>query len=53
MKYVYHTVQPGDTLWGIAIQYKGCTVEEIQKLNNLNNNSLLFIGQKIKVVVAL
>ncbi len=51
VKYVYHTVQKGDSLWGIANQYKGATIEEIKKLNNLNDNSTLYVGQKLKIAV--
>ena len=51
IKYVYHTVQKGDTLWRIANQYKCTSIEEIKKLNNLTNKSTLFVGQKIKVAV--
>ncbi|MFH0866173.1 MAG: LysM peptidoglycan-binding domain-containing protein [Bacteroidota bacterium] len=52
VKYVYHTVVKGDTLWDIAGKYKGTTVEEIKKLNNLTGKSILYIGQKLKIAVA-
>jgi membrane-bound lytic murein transglycosylase D len=51
-KYVYHVVQKGDTLWKIASKYKGSSVDEIKRLNNLTSKSQLLPGQKIKVSVA-
>lgn len=50
-KYVYHTVKNGDTLWDIARLYKGVSVEDIRKLNNLGNSSKLKPGQKLKIAV--
>jgi membrane-bound lytic murein transglycosylase D len=47
-KYVYYTVKKGDTLWDIAQQYKGVSVEDIKKWNNLGN-SRLQVGQKLKI----
>lgn len=41
-----HTVQPGDTLSGLAWQY-GTTVEAIAEANNLYNTSLIYRGQKL------
>lgn len=49
--YVYHTVKNGDTLWDIAKLYKGVSVEDIRKLNNLGNSSKLKPGQKLKISV--
>ncbi len=47
--YVYHTVKKGDTLWDIAKLYDGVTVDQIKKLNNINNSKRLKPGQKLKV----
>ena len=52
IKYVYYTVQSGDTLWDIAQKYDGVSVSEIKKLNNITNDKGLKVGQKIKVAVA-
>jgi membrane-bound lytic murein transglycosylase D len=49
-KFVYHTVQPGDSLWKIAQRYEGSTVEKIKSMNNLQSNDLK-VGTKLKVVI--
>ena len=44
----YYIVEPGDTLYYIS-RKKGTTVDEIKRINNLNNN-LLTIGQKLLIL---
>jgi LysM repeat protein len=44
---VYHTVQPGDTLWDIARQYSA-SVRQIKRLNDLRDGSVR-PGQRIRV----
>lgn len=51
MEFIYHTVQPGDTLWGIAQSYPGTSVEELRRLNGEVNVRHLTVGKKIKVGV--
>lgn len=41
-----YTVQPGDSLWLISRKIDGVTIEQIKKLNNLNNNNIK-PGQKL------
>ena len=43
-----YTVQPGDTLLGIALRY-GIEWEELASLNGLSESSLLQIGQSLRV----
>ena len=43
-----YTVQAGDTLSAIARQY-GTTVEELVRLNGLENPNLILVGQVLKV----
>jgi LysM repeat protein len=41
-------VQPGDTLWKLSRQF-GTTIEEIVKLNNIENPDLIFPGQRLRI----
>jgi D-alanyl-D-alanine carboxypeptidase len=51
LKVIYHYVQAGDTLWGIAQKYPGSSVEQIKKLNRIVNSKDLKAGSKIKISV--
>lgn len=44
----YYIVKPKDTMFSIAFVF-GMTVDEILKLNKLNNTNV-FVGQKLKVI---
>ena len=50
-KYIYHTVEPGDTLFNIAKRYDGVSVAELKTLNNIHNIRSLKPGMKLKVKV--
>lgn len=41
-----YTVQPGDSLWLISKKLDGVTIDQLKKLNNLNNNQIK-PGQKL------
>ena len=49
-KYVYHIVRSGDTLWDIAKEYDGVTVDKIKSLNNISNTKRIKPGQKLKLL---
>ena len=44
----YYTVQPGDTLYGIAQKY-GVSVQDLQTWNNISDPRTLKVGQTLKV----
>jgi membrane-bound lytic murein transglycosylase D len=44
-----HVIKNGDTLWDIAKKYRGVTVEQIKKLNNINDRTMLHPGRKIVI----
>ena len=46
----YHTVQQGDTVWGIAKLYPGVSDSDILKWNNLSKNSKIQPGMKLKIM---
>jgi membrane-bound lytic murein transglycosylase D len=48
-KFIFHTVQPGNTLWNIAKRYDGVTVEQIKELNNINSKTKIRVGTKLKL----
>lgn len=43
-----YTVQSGDTLSGIAKEYK-TTVSKLQQLNGIRNANLIYVGQILKI----
>jgi LysM repeat protein len=43
-----HTVVDGDTLWGIALEYD-TTVDEIARLNDLDPDGVLTVGQQLLI----
>ena len=48
--YITHTVQSGETVWGISMQY-GIPQYEILKANGLTESSVLSVGQKLTIPV--
>lgn len=43
-----HVVQPGETLWSIAVAY-GVTVDQLKAYNNLSPTPVIFAGSKLMV----
>ncbi len=43
-----HTVQPGETLGSIALQY-GVTIQDLAFANGIVNPNLIFVGQVLKI----
>lgn len=48
--YKTHIVEKGDDFWSLSLKY-GVPVNEILKANDANTNTVLYIGQKIKIPV--
>jgi LysM repeat protein len=46
----YHTVNSGESLWGISRRY-GLTVENIRIMNKLTDRSVIYPGQKLLVTL--
>ena len=49
LKFRYHVIRSGDTLWDIAKLYEGVTINQIKELNQINNARQLKPGMKIKI----
>jgi uncharacterized protein YkwD/LysM repeat protein len=47
-----HTVQPGETLWLIAISYK-VKIAEIRRLNNMAETDAIYPGEKLLILQGL
>jgi rare lipoprotein A len=50
-RWTEYTIRPGDTLWGLARNTFGTTVEEITRSNNIGNPDRIHPGQKIRVKI--
>jgi rare lipoprotein A len=48
-KIIEYTVQPGDTLWGLAVKQFHVNPGDLIRDNGLENPDLLQIGQKLKI----
>ncbi len=52
VKYIYHIIQRGDTLWNIAQRYQNGSIQKIRDINDSRDLKRLLPGTKIKVAVA-
>ena len=48
--YETYEIKSGDNIWDLSIRF-GIPMAELLKVNNLTTNSMLYIGQKIKIPV--
>jgi LysM repeat protein len=48
---VTHEVQPGQSLWAIAVAY-GITINDLNTMNSLGNNPVVKVGQKLMIIGA-
>lgn len=48
MTSLFYTVEPGNTLWGIA-QHFGTTVDDLMRHNNLADPNKIFPGQQLRI----
>ncbi len=49
-EYIYHIVQPGDTLWNIAQRYR-TDLKELKKINKIGRSNGIRSGTKLKIPV--
>ncbi len=47
--YIYYTVKNGDNFWTIAKQFKGVSNTDIMRLNGIESDKHLKIGQRLKI----
>ncbi len=50
MTSVYYTVEPGDTLWGIA-QYFGTTIDDLLRYNNIADPNRIMPGAQLYIPI--
>lgn len=50
MTSVYYTVEPGDTLWGIAQNF-GTTINDLLRYNNIPDINKIFPGTQLYIPV--
>lgn len=48
MTTILYTIEPGDTLWGIAQNF-GTTIEHILRHNNIQDVNRIYPGQQLRI----
>ncbi|MDA3954930.1 MAG: transglycosylase SLT domain-containing protein [Bacteroidales bacterium] len=48
-RFIYYTVQNGDTVWSIAEKFNCRSISELKEENNINNEKDLKAGKKLKI----